>query len=421
MHPLIHDWNRTARPPAATASCSTTRRCGTVCNPRPCGARRSTEDRDSSPDRSSRDRHRGHRPAGRRAARRPRRRAAGARDCRSAPAVKANCAARTVIADITPVVEICAADRPCDRVLHFHRIEPAAAVRGRMDARSAASADRRGDRASRCGKGSPSCTSPKTRRARIRTRCAACTRPRSAPGASRVCVADTVGHATPDGAAAVVRFIAGGRRRVRRRRRDRLARPSRSRLRRHQLARGARRGRDAPPWRRDWHRRARRQHADGHAARQSGADGLHRARSVGAASITARRCRARRGVPIPANYPVVGQDAFRTATGVHAAAVIKACARTTTSSSMRSIRASRPAWSDASRKSTSARCRADRTSSSGSRNEGCSRRDDVSTEFSRKRRSRTRSSTSDDSEILAADVGSRAEDRRDRNTRASAA
>jgi isopropylmalate/homocitrate/citramalate synthase len=30
------------------------------------------------------------------------------------------------------------------------------------------------------------------------------------------------------------------------------------------------------------------------------------------------------GVPIPANYPVMGEDAFRTATGVHAAAVIKA-------------------------------------------------------------------------------------------------
>jgi 2-isopropylmalate synthase len=30
------------------------------------------------------------------------------------------------------------------------------------------------------------------------------------------------------------------------------------------------------------------------------------------------------GTPIPANYPVLGRDAFRTATGVHAAAVIKA-------------------------------------------------------------------------------------------------
>ena len=29
-------------------------------------------------------------------------------------------------------------------------------------------------------------------------------------------------------------------------------------------------------------------------------------------------------VPIPPNYPVIGPDAFRTATGVHAAAVVKA-------------------------------------------------------------------------------------------------
>ncbi|HLJ69027.1 MAG TPA: 2-isopropylmalate synthase, partial [Chloroflexota bacterium] len=33
------------------------------------------------------------------------------------------------------------------------------------------------------------------------------------------------------------------------------------------------------------------------------------------------------GVPIPASYPVFGADAFRTATGVHAAAVIKALRR----------------------------------------------------------------------------------------------
>ncbi len=30
------------------------------------------------------------------------------------------------------------------------------------------------------------------------------------------------------------------------------------------------------------------------------------------------------GVPIPDNYPVIGEDAFRTGTGVHAAAIIKA-------------------------------------------------------------------------------------------------
>jgi 2-isopropylmalate synthase len=38
------------------------------------------------------------------------------------------------------------------------------------------------------------------------------------------------------------------------------------------------------------------------------------------------------GVPIPANYPVVGEDAFRTATGVHAAALIKAYKKKTSSS-----------------------------------------------------------------------------------------
>src|SRR5206468_10154853 len=36
--------------------------------------------------------------------------------------------------------------------------------------------------------------------------------------------------------------------------------------------------------------------------------------------VVSRAC----DVPIPANYPVIGADAFRTATGVHAAAVVKA-------------------------------------------------------------------------------------------------
>jgi 2-isopropylmalate synthase len=36
------------------------------------------------------------------------------------------------------------------------------------------------------------------------------------------------------------------------------------------------------------------------------------------------RVSATTGVPVPPNYPVVGRDAFRTGTGVHAAAVIKA-------------------------------------------------------------------------------------------------
>ena len=39
--------------------------------------------------------------------------------------------------------------------------------------------------------------------------------------------------------------------------------------------------------------------------------------------LAAKACR----VPLPYNYPVFGEDAFRTATGVHAAAIIKALDR----------------------------------------------------------------------------------------------
>jgi 2-isopropylmalate synthase len=49
------------------------------------------------------------------------------------------------------------------------------------------------------------------------------------------------------------------------------------------------------------------------------------------------------GVPIPPNYPVVGSDAFRTGTGVHAAAVIKAEKKGHAWLADRSIRACRPA------------------------------------------------------------------------------
>ena len=61
------------------------------------------------------------------------------------------------------------------------------------------------------------------------------------------------------------------------------------------------------------------------------------------------------GVPIPANYPVVGSDAFRTATGVHAAAVMKAFRKNDARWWTRSTPASRRAWSDASRRSKSVR------------------------------------------------------------------
>jgi 2-isopropylmalate synthase len=142
-------------------------------------------------------------------------------------------------------------------------------------------------------------------------------------GATRVCIADTVGHATPAGAAAVVRFVAsvieecGGGVGI------------------------------------DWHGHRDRDLAivNTLAALDAGATRLHGA-AIGIGervgntpmdvlivnlvlmgyierdlSALVEYCDAvseATGVPIPANYPVVGRDAFRTATGVHAAAVIKA-------------------------------------------------------------------------------------------------
>jgi 2-isopropylmalate synthase len=138
-----------------------------------------------------------------------------------------------------------------------------------------------------------------------------------------VCIADTVGHATPAGARAVVRFVqsivdeAGGDVGI------------------------------------DWHGHRDRDLAveNSLAAMDAGATRLHGAalgigERVGNTPIDAlltnlvlmghRQTDLTRlgeycafvseacGVPIPANYPVVGRDAFRTATGVHAAAVIKA-------------------------------------------------------------------------------------------------
>lgn len=142
-------------------------------------------------------------------------------------------------------------------------------------------------------------------------------------GATRVCVADTVGHATPHGAAAVVRFVAsvveecGGGIGI------------------------------------DWHGHRDRDFAviNTLAALEAGATRLHGAaigigervgntpmdlllmnlqlmgyvdRDLSALCEYCEAVSSATGVPIPANYPVVGRDAFRTATGVHAAAVIKA-------------------------------------------------------------------------------------------------
>jgi len=142
-------------------------------------------------------------------------------------------------------------------------------------------------------------------------------------GAARVCISDTVGHATPAGAAAVTRFVAG-------------------------VVESCGGGIGI-----DWHGHRDRDFAIANsiAAIDAGATRIH-----GAAIGTGERVGntpmdtlilnlvlmgyVKRdlsglveyceyvskvtGVAIPPNYPVVGRDAFRTATGVHAAAVIKA-------------------------------------------------------------------------------------------------
>lgn len=142
-------------------------------------------------------------------------------------------------------------------------------------------------------------------------------------GARRICVCDTVGHATPDGAAALIGFVGGVR--------DELD----------------------PSVGIDWH---------GHrdrglglintlAAIRAGASRVHAtALGVGeragntemdlllvnlrllgwidndlsALSEYVTLAHEAVGVPLPTNYPVFGPDAFETGTGVHAAAVIKA-------------------------------------------------------------------------------------------------
>ena len=142
-------------------------------------------------------------------------------------------------------------------------------------------------------------------------------------GATRVCIADTVGHATPAGAAAVVRFVA-------------------------QVVEECGGGVGI-----DWHGHRDRDFAviNSLAALEAGATRLHGAgigigervgntpmdmllvnlvlmgyieRDLSALVAYCETVSAATGVPIPPNYPVVGRDAFRTATGVHAAAVIKA-------------------------------------------------------------------------------------------------
>jgi 2-isopropylmalate synthase len=146
-------------------------------------------------------------------------------------------------------------------------------------------------------------------------------------GAKAIVLCDTAGHATPMGAFALVRFVL-----------EEVVKPSGEKI------------------RVDWHGHCDRGlgTANAMAALVAGADCVH-ASALGVGERVGNTqmdqmlvnlklmgippwaeqnlnklkdyCHAvsrATGIPIPANYPVVGEDAFRTATGVHAAAVIKA-------------------------------------------------------------------------------------------------
>jgi isopropylmalate/homocitrate/citramalate synthase len=236
--------------------------------------------------------------------------------------VQANCAARTVIADIRPIAEISqragipiecctfigssplrqyAEGWTLDQLLKLTEDAIAFAVGEGLPVMYVTEDTTRAD--------------PDTLRALYSTAIRA--------GAKRVCVSDTVGHATPHGAAAVVKFIGsvvaecGGEVGI------------------------------------DWHGHRDRDLAimNTLAALDAGATRLHGTaigigervgntpmelllvnlvlmgyleRDLSALGEYCETVSAATGVPIPANYPVVGRDAFRTATGVHAAAVIKA-------------------------------------------------------------------------------------------------
>jgi 2-isopropylmalate synthase len=236
--------------------------------------------------------------------------------------IRANCAARTVLADIRPIAEIAqrtglaieccafigsspvrqyAEDWPLEKLQRLSEEAVTFAVKEGLPVMYVTEDTTRAD--------------PASLRALYGTAIRA--------GAARVCIADTVGHATPAGARAVVRFV-------------------------QQVVDECGGGIGI-----DWHGHRDRDLAvvNSLAAMDAGATRLHGAalgigervgntpmdlllvnlvlmgrrqadltRLVEYCTLVADTC----GVPIPANYPVVGRDAFRTATGVHAAAVIKA-------------------------------------------------------------------------------------------------
>ncbi len=238
--------------------------------------------------------------------------------------IKPNCAARTVIADIVPIVEISQkVGIPIEACMFIGSSPIRQYAEGWSVEMMLTSTEEAIKFAVSEGMSAMFVTEdttrahPKTIRALYRTAIEA--------GATRVCVCDTVGHATPDGVRALITYI-------------------KTVIKEMDLDYEVKV---------DWH---------GHqdrglgvinaiAAYEAGADRLHgTALGIGERvgntpmdqllvnlklmgyidhdlSNLTRYCEAvseATGVPIPVSYPVVGRDAFRTATGVHAAAVIKA-------------------------------------------------------------------------------------------------
>jgi 2-isopropylmalate synthase len=241
-------------------------------------------------------------------------------DCRLH--VKPNCAARTLLADIKPIVEI---SQRVGIPLECFTFIGSSAIRRYTEDWTPNTLERRTEEAVSFAarEGLPvtyvtedtTRTDPETLRRLYRAAIHA--------GASRLCITDTVGHATPAGATAVVRFVA-------------------------EVAKDC--GVEVGI---DWHGHRDRDMAviNAVSALEAGATRLHgTALGIGErvgntpmdlllvnlvlmgylerdltrlneyCAVVSRAC----DIPIPPNYPVVGEGAFRTATGTHAAAVIKA-------------------------------------------------------------------------------------------------
>jgi 2-isopropylmalate synthase len=247
-----------------------------------------------------------------------------AREIRDAGlSIDANCAARTVVADVRPVVEISQSVGIPIEVCTFIGSSPIRQyAEGWTLDRMLATSEEAVTFAVREGLPVMMVTEDTTR---ARPEVLKALYGRAIEwGAKRLCVADTVGHATPSGTQALVRFVL-----------EEIVAPS---------------GEDVEV---DWHGHRDRGFglANAMAAIQAGATRVHgTALGIGERSgntemelllvnlkllgihdadltVLPEFCRLVAELyrlPVPASQPIVGADAFRTGTGVHAAAIIKA-------------------------------------------------------------------------------------------------